>query len=92
MTLRARPVSRCFLPTRGGHDDSRHLATIGVKRLTNAEIGEHWTVRRLLDLSGSSFYPHVRIAWRPRHPRERRASDPERVAAGRVEELRGIWT
>ena len=93
MTLRAeagQPLLPCQPAER--HDDSRHLSRLsGVKRLTNAEIGEQLDLfAALLDLSGSSFYTSRAYRRAAETIRETKASIDELVAAGRVEELRGI--
>src|SRR5207244_6465126 len=93
MTLRAEP-GQPLLPCQPAerHDDSRHLSRLsGVKRLTNAEIGEQLDLfAALLDLSGSSFYTSRAYRRAAETIRETKASIDELVAAGRVEELRGI--
>ena len=74
------------------HDDSRHVRRLsGVKRLTNAEIGEQLDLfAGLLDLSGSSFYTSRAYRRAAETIRETKAPIAELVAEGRVEELRGI--
>jgi DNA polymerase (family 10) len=62
-----------------------------VKRLTNAEIAEQLeSFAALLDLSGSSFYTSRAYRRAAETIRETKAPIAELVAAGRVQELRGI--
>jgi DNA polymerase (family 10) len=93
MALRAQ-AGQALLPCQPSerHDDSRHLSRLsGVKRLTNAEIAEQLDLfAALLDLSGSSFYTSRAYRRAAETIRETKASIDELVAAGRVEELRGI--
>ena len=74
------------------HDDSRHVRRLsGVKRLTNAEIGEQLDLfAALLELSGSSFYTARAYRRAAETIRETRAPVVELVEEGRVEELRGV--
>ena len=74
------------------HDDSRHVRRLsGVKRLTNAEIGEQLDLfAALLELSGSSFYTARAYRRAAETIRETGARVVELVSQGRVEELRGI--
>jgi DNA polymerase (family 10) len=74
------------------HDDSRHVRRLsGVKRLTNAEIGEQLDLfAALLELSGSSFYTARAYRRAAETIRETGAPVIELVGQGRVEELRGI--
>jgi len=62
-----------------------------VKQLTNAEIAEQLEAfAGLLDLSGSSFYTSRAYRRAAETIRETKAPIAELVAAGRVQELRGI--
>ena len=74
------------------HDDSRHVRRLsGVKRLTNAEIGEQLDLfAALLELSGSSFYTARAYRRAAETIRETGAPVVELVSQGRVEELKGI--
>jgi DNA polymerase (family X) len=74
------------------HDDSRHVRRLsGVKRLTNAEIGEQLDLfAALLELSGSSFYTARAYRRAAATIRETGAPVLKLVGQGRVEELRGI--
>jgi DNA polymerase (family 10) len=62
-----------------------------VKRLTNAEIAEQLeSFASLLDLSGSTFYTSRAYRRAAETIRETKAPIAELVAAGRVQDLRGI--
>ena len=74
------------------HDDPRHVRRLPpVKQLTNAQIAEQLEAfAGLLDLSGSSFYTSRAYRRAAETIRETKAPIAELVAAGRVQELRGI--
>jgi len=74
------------------YDDGGHLRRLSpVKRLENAEIAEQLEAfAALLDLTGSSFYTSRAYRRAAETIRETKAPIAELVAAGRVQELRGI--
>jgi DNA polymerase (family 10) len=74
------------------HDDSRHVRRLPpVKRLENAVIAEQLVAfAALLDASGSSYYTSRAYRRAAETIRETKAPIAELVAAGRVQELRGI--
>jgi DNA polymerase (family X) len=74
------------------YDDGGHLRRLSpVKRLENAEIAEQLEAfAALLDLSGSGYYTSRAYRRAAETIRETEAPIAELVAAGRVQELRGI--
>jgi DNA polymerase (family 10) len=74
------------------HDDARHVRRLPpVKRLENAFIAEQLEAfASLLDLSGASYYTARAYRRAAETIRETKAPIAELVAAGRVQELRGI--
>ena len=74
------------------HDDSRHVRRLPpVKRLENAVIAEQLDAfAGLLDLSGAGYYTSRAYRRAAETIRETKAPVAELVAAGRVQELRGI--
>jgi DNA polymerase (family 10) len=74
------------------YDDSRHVRRLPpVKRLENAEIAEQLEAfAGLLDLSGAGHYTSRAYRRAAETIRETKAPIAELVAAGRVQELRGI--
>jgi DNA polymerase (family X) len=74
------------------YDDGGHLRRLSpVKRLENAEIAEQLEAfAALLDLSGSGYYTSRAYRRAAETIRETKAPIADLVAAGRVQELRGI--
>ena len=74
------------------HDDARHVRRLPpVKRLENAMIAEQLEAfAALLDLSGAGYYTSRAYRRAAETIRETKAPIAELVAAGRVQELRGI--